>query len=134
MPWILLHSEACTQNLPFCLRRHNERVQAVIPKKKLLVFKVKQGWKPFSFGCGFQGKNFLGGIRINRWLGKISKTPARISRQCYRHSCHVIRSSQLILLLQVLICPPLKPFFFLNKRDSCDYAFELKKLVTCRNG
>ena len=27
-------------------RQHNERVQAVIPAEKLLVFNVKQGWKP----------------------------------------------------------------------------------------
>ena len=33
-------------------RQHNERVQAVIPAKKLLVFNVKQGWKPL---CEFLG-------------------------------------------------------------------------------
>ncbi|XP_078361899.1 uncharacterized protein LOC144646232 [Oculina patagonica] len=33
-------------------REHNERVQAVIPKEKLLVFNVKQGWKPL---CEFLG-------------------------------------------------------------------------------
>ena len=27
-------------------RQHNERVQAVIPAERLLVFNVKQGWKP----------------------------------------------------------------------------------------
>ena len=27
-------------------REHNERVQAVIPKEKLLIYNVKQGWKP----------------------------------------------------------------------------------------
>ena len=33
-------------------REHNERVQAVIPKKKLLIYNVKQGWKPL---CDFLG-------------------------------------------------------------------------------
>ena len=33
-------------------REHNERVQAVIPEKKLLVFNVKQGWEPL---CKFLG-------------------------------------------------------------------------------
>lgn len=33
-------------------REHNERVQAVIPKEKLLVFNVKEGWKPL---CEFLG-------------------------------------------------------------------------------
>ena len=27
-------------------REHNERVQAVIPKERLLIYNVKQGWKP----------------------------------------------------------------------------------------
>jgi len=29
-------------------RQHNERVQAVIPKEKLLIYNVKQGWKPLG--------------------------------------------------------------------------------------
>lgn len=33
-------------------REHNERVQAVIPKEKLLIFNVKQGWRPL---CEFLG-------------------------------------------------------------------------------
>ena len=33
-------------------REHNERVQAVIPKEKLLIYNVKQGWKP---SCEFLG-------------------------------------------------------------------------------
>jgi len=33
-------------------REHNERVQAVIPKEKLLIYNVKQGWKPL---CEFLG-------------------------------------------------------------------------------
>ena len=33
-------------------REHNERVQAVIPKEKLLIYNVKQGWKPL---CEFHG-------------------------------------------------------------------------------
>ena len=33
-------------------RQHNERVKAVIPAEKLLVFNVKQGWKPL---CEFLG-------------------------------------------------------------------------------
>ena len=35
-------------------REHNERVQAVIPKEKLLVYNVKQGWKPL---CEFLGED-----------------------------------------------------------------------------
>ena len=33
-------------------RQHNERVQAVIPAERLLVYNVKQGWKPL---CEFLG-------------------------------------------------------------------------------
>ena len=33
-------------------REHNERVQAIIPKEKLLIYNVKQGWKPL---CEFLG-------------------------------------------------------------------------------
>ena len=33
-------------------REHNERVQAVIPKEKLLIYNLKQGWKPL---CEFLG-------------------------------------------------------------------------------
>ena len=33
-------------------RQHNDRVQAVIPKEKLLVFNVKEGWEPL---CEFLG-------------------------------------------------------------------------------
>ena len=33
-------------------RQHNERVQAIIPAEKLLVFNVKNGWKPL---CDFLG-------------------------------------------------------------------------------
>ena len=35
-------------------REHNERVQAVIPKEKLLIYNVKKGWKPL---CRFLGCN-----------------------------------------------------------------------------
>ena len=35
-------------------REHNERVQAVIPKDKLLIYNVNQGWKPL---CTFLGCN-----------------------------------------------------------------------------
>ena len=33
-------------------REHNGRVQAIIPKEKLLIYNVKQGWKPL---CEFLG-------------------------------------------------------------------------------
>ena len=35
-------------------REHNERVQVVIPKEKLLIYSVKKGWKPL---CRFLGCN-----------------------------------------------------------------------------
>lgn len=35
-------------------REHNERVKSVVPKEKLLVYSVKQGWKPL---CEFTGKS-----------------------------------------------------------------------------
>ena len=35
-------------------QQHNERVQAVIPSERLLIFNVKQGWKPL---CEFLGCN-----------------------------------------------------------------------------
>jgi len=41
-------------------RRHNERVQAVIPKEKLLIYNVKQGWKPLCefLGCEIPEQEF----------------------------------------------------------------------------
>jgi len=41
-------------------REHNERVQAVIPKEKLLIFNVKQGWKPLCefLGCKIPDQEF----------------------------------------------------------------------------
>ena len=41
-------------------REHNERVQAVIPKEKLLIFNVKQGWKPLCefLGCEIPDEEF----------------------------------------------------------------------------
>ncbi|XP_020629799.1 uncharacterized protein LOC110066886 [Orbicella faveolata] len=41
-------------------REHNERVQAVIPKEKLLIFNVKQGWKPLCefLGCEIPDQEF----------------------------------------------------------------------------
>lgn len=41
-------------------REHNERVQAVIPKEKLLIFNVKQGWKPLCefLGCEIPEQEF----------------------------------------------------------------------------
>ena len=41
-------------------REHNERVQTVIPKEKLLVFNVKQGWKPLCefLGCEIPEEDF----------------------------------------------------------------------------
>ncbi|KAJ7321797.1 hypothetical protein OS493_033906, partial [Desmophyllum pertusum] len=35
-------------------RQHNERVQAVIPAEKLLVFNVKQGWQPLCEFLGYE--------------------------------------------------------------------------------
>ena len=41
-------------------REHNQRVQAVIPKEKLLIFNVKQGWKPLCefLGCEIPEQEF----------------------------------------------------------------------------
>ena len=41
-------------------REHNERVQAMIPRKKLLVFNVKEGWKPLCdfLGCEIPDQEF----------------------------------------------------------------------------
>ena len=41
-------------------REHNERVQTVIPKEKLLIFNVKQGWKPLCefLGCEIPEQEF----------------------------------------------------------------------------
>jgi len=41
-------------------RQHNERVQAVIPAERLLVFNVKQGWKPLCefLGCDIPSTQF----------------------------------------------------------------------------
>ena len=41
-------------------RGHNERVQAVIPKEKLLIYNVKKGWKPLwrFLGCNVPDQEF----------------------------------------------------------------------------
>lgn len=41
-------------------REHNERVQAIIPKEKLLIYNVKQGWKPLCefLGCEIPEEEF----------------------------------------------------------------------------
>jgi len=41
-------------------QQHNERVQAVIPAERLLVFNVKQGWKPLCefLGCDIPSTRF----------------------------------------------------------------------------
>ena len=41
-------------------REHNERVQSVIPKEKLLIYNVKQGWKPLCefLECDVPEQNF----------------------------------------------------------------------------
>ena len=41
-------------------REHNERVQAIIPKEKLLMYNVKQGWKPLCefLGCEIPEREF----------------------------------------------------------------------------
>ena len=41
-------------------REHNERVEAMIPRKKLLVFNVKEGWKPLChfLGCEIPDQEF----------------------------------------------------------------------------
>ena len=54
-------------------REHNERVQAVIPKEKLLVFNVKEGWKPLCefLGCEEPDQEFPRanvGSTVNRQL------------------------------------------------------------------
>ena len=41
-------------------REHNERVKVVIPEERLLVFNVKQGWKPLCkfLGCEIPEEDF----------------------------------------------------------------------------
>ena len=41
-------------------REHNERVKAAIPEERLLVFNVKQGWKPLCefLGCEIPEEDF----------------------------------------------------------------------------
>jgi len=41
-------------------REHNERVQAVIPKERLLVYNLKQGWEPLCkfLGCEIPQEDF----------------------------------------------------------------------------
>ena len=41
-------------------REHNHRVQAVIPKEKLLIYNVKQGWQPLCefLGCDMPQQEF----------------------------------------------------------------------------
>ena len=58
-------------------REHNERVQAVIPKEKLLIFNVKQGWKPLCefLRCEIPDEEFprvnVAGALAKKWIQMI---------------------------------------------------------------
>ena len=57
-------------------REHNERVQAVIPKEKLLIYNVKQGWKPLCefLGCDVPEVEFpRENVGLSLWHNRISK-------------------------------------------------------------
>ena len=56
-------------------REHNERVQAVIPEKKLLIFNVKQGWEPLCkfLGCEIPEQPFpRQNIEVSKSLEKLA--------------------------------------------------------------
>ena len=80
-------------------REHNERVQAVIPKEKLLIYNVKQGWKPL---CEFLGCD-APEIEFPRENVGLSFSQDKVSQryQPLRHAAFVILAI-FVLLVSVL--------------------------------
>ena len=62
-------------------RQHNERVKAVIPAENLLVFNVKQGWKPL---CEFLGCELVPSTPFPRANVAHSDTKHTISQILYK--------------------------------------------------
>ena len=69
-------------------REHNERVQAVIPKEKLLIFNVKQGWKPLCefLGCEIPDQEFP---RVNV-AGSLAKKGIQMIRNDLKNMLFII--------------------------------------------
>ena len=82
-------------------REHNERVQAVIPKEKLLFYNVKQGWKPL---CEFLGCD-VPEVKFPRENVGLSFTHLKISEklQPFKHAVFVILSIFMMLLSVYLV-------------------------------
>ena len=86
-------------------REHNERVQAVVPKEKLLVYNVKQGWKPLCefLGCKIPEEDFP-------WLNAgISYVLERLAKRRQEFAFKVILI--LVSLFLIFLCILLFEFF-----------------------
>ena len=67
-------------------REHNERVQAVIPKEKLLIYNVKQGWKPLCdfLECVVPDQEFpMENVAVSMARGAVSVALQEIKRAVF---------------------------------------------------
>lgn len=83
-------------------REHNERVQAVIPRDKLLIYNVKQGWEPL---CKFLGCEIPEQQQFPQQNREVSVSLERLRK--FRQELRFIR----IIFLSTL-CVLLSAFYF----------------------
>jgi len=75
-------------------RKHNERVQAVIPKEKLLIYNVKHGWQSLCefLGCNVPDQVFprenMGLSFCQRQVSERLRLLKRNVSQFYVYYCH----------------------------------------------
>ena len=81
-------------------REHNERVKAAIPKERLLVFNVKQGWKPLCefLGCEIPEEDFPW---LNAGQTLNSQKLAQRQREC---ATKVVMVLFILVSFFVLVC------------------------------
>ena len=83
-------------------RQHNERVQAVIPKEKLLIYNVKEGWKPLCrfLGCNIPNQEFpIVNVGLSFANGEVSTTLELLKRNI------VIFLGTSVLIVLLLVFP-----------------------------
>ena len=86
-------------------RQHNERVQAVIPKEKLLIYNLKQGWKPL---CEFLGCD-VPEVEFPKENVGTAFTKQKISKKALEHA-------KVLLFILLAIFPLLMAVFCLLYR------------------
>ena len=89
-------------------RHHNARVQAVIPSEKLLIYNVKEGWKPLCefLGCDVPSTQFP---RANVGHSDTKKTMAKKLERARREALVVCSIIMVFVLSSAVIA-----FFYFN--------------------